>query len=191
MKTNHYFENREIKQHEFPEKITAKSSFIDCQIINCDFQEKKLPHLNFVDCIFSNCNLSMTEWIGTHFNNVTFKDCKVIGCNFSKCSDILFKVRFENCNLDFSTFEQLKASSTIFINCTLKGVDFSHANLEKSDFINTDLLDAQFFHTNIRQCNFSTAYNYRINPTINNVKQAIFSENGISGLLLDFDIKIC
>jgi uncharacterized protein YjbI with pentapeptide repeats len=123
-------------------------------------------------------------------NNVTFKDCKLLGVNFSDCSDFLFSVKFDNCVLDYSLFVKKKMTKTSFINTSMKNMDFTESDLTKSHFINTDLLYTVFFRTILKEVDFLTALNYNIDPDVNIIKKAKFSLNAISGLLNKYDIII-
>ena len=184
------FENQKITSSEFPDNLASGTDFIDCTIEKCNLFERDLTSVNFTNGTFANCDLSMSKLSNTQLNNVIFKDCKMMGIDFSKCIGFLFEVHFYNCILDFCSFEHLKMQGTTFKDSSMKGVDLTGSNLQKSFFLNTDLFDARFSHTNLKECDLSLAYNFTISPTQNNIKKAIFSENNISGLLNEFGIKI-
>ena len=50
--------------------------------------------------------------------------------------------------------------------------------------------NALFHETQLKEADFTTAYNYKIDPEYNPMKKARFSRDGIAGLLDKHDIKI-
>src|SRR5438046_403507 len=85
---------KDIKEREF-ERCTFK---------NCDFSESNFSQTRFTDCIFIGCNLASLKLNRSSLKTVVFKECKLIGVNFSECDDFLFSVRFESCILDYASF---------------------------------------------------------------------------------------
>ena len=75
-------------------------------------------------------------------------------------------------------------------NCRLIEVDFTEANCQNIVFDTCDLSGAIFDHTDLQGSDFTSALSYRIDPTQNKIKGAHFSNNGIEGLLHNFQIKI-
>ena len=58
------------------------------------------------------------------------------------------------------------------------------------NFINCDLSRAFFENTILRKVDFRTAFNYSIDPELNQIVKAKFSLSGVKGLLDKFDIEI-
>lgn len=164
--------------------------FEDCVFQNCDFSNSNFSNNTFMDCEFINCNLAMTDLTGTSLKTVRFKDCKLLGIHFSKCTDFLFTVNFQDCVLDYSSFANKKMPKTKFTTCSMKEVNFVGTNLTNSVFENCNLDNAVFNDTQLAGVDFTTAYNYKIDPEFNPMKKAKFSSQGISGLLDKYDIKI-
>jgi len=123
-------------------------------------------------------------------NNIHFKECKLIGINFSACLDFLFEVRFENCVLDYASFARKKMGKTAFLNTSMKNVDLSESDLTKATFTHADLNGALFDRTILKEADLTTAINYSIDPEQNNIKKAKFSLHGVAGLLHKYDITI-
>jgi uncharacterized protein YjbI with pentapeptide repeats len=126
----------------------------------------------------------------TSFNEVDFLNCKLLGVDFSKCNDFLFSVTFQECILELASFAELKIKKTTFRASNLREVDFTTTDLENSVFDDCDLQRAIFQQTNLEKVDFSSAYNYTIDPTLNRIKKAKFSRSEIHGLLNKYDIKI-
>lgn len=171
-------------------KETKNREFENCTFNNCDFSNGNFTSCKFIDCVFNNCNFTMTKLTNTQLNNILFKDCKLLGVNFSNTSDFLFGVKFEGGVLDYAIFVKKKLHKTMFNKTSIKSADFTDADLTKSIFSESDLLNSVFYNTNLKEVNFSTAINFIIDPEINNLKKTIFSLHGISGLLNKYDIII-
>jgi uncharacterized protein YjbI with pentapeptide repeats len=132
----------------------------------------------------------MMQVANTSLQNILFTNCKIVGVLFNNCNDFLFEVKFTNCCVDFSTFNDKKMLKTVFTNCSLKEVNFSETNLSSSIFDNCNLENAVFDSSNLTSVDFSTSYNFKIDPEFNVLKKAKFTTNGLLGLLEKYDIKI-
>lgn len=164
--------------------------FDGCIFKNCDFSNSDFNYNAFMDCEFIDCNLSMTQLVGTSLKTVTFKNCKLLGIQFHTCDDFLFAVAFQECVLDYSSFANKKMPKTNFHSCSLKEVSFIGTNLSNTVFDNCNLENAIFNDTQLLAVDFTSAYNYKIDPEFNPMKKAKFSTLGIPGLLEKYDIKI-
>ncbi|WP_162427141.1 pentapeptide repeat-containing protein [Pontibacter pudoricolor] len=174
----------------YPNKEVKNREFENCTFKNCDFSGSNFAGTRFTDCTFIGCNLAMLKLGHATISNVTFKECKLTGINFSECEDFLFTVYFENCLLDYASFAKMKMAKTKFIKCSLKGVDFSNTNLASALFDNTDLERAVFNYTNLTGADLSSAYSFDIDPEINPIKKAKFSQYGLQGLLMKYSLQI-
>ncbi len=132
----------------------------------------------------------MTRVKNTAFQDVNFVECKVLGVKFSECNDFLLALNFKKCQLNISSFYQLKLIGITFDNCKLIEVDFTETNLTKSIFRNCDLSDALFDSTILVNSDFRTAINFTLDPDKNKLKNAKFSRNNIHGLLTKHQIII-
>ena len=168
----------------------SNREFEECIFKNCDFSNGNLTNSTFMDCDFIDCNLSMTDLMGSSLKTVAFKNCKLLGIHFHKCIDFLFNVSFQDCLLDYSSFSDKKMLKTMFNSCSVKEVSFSGANLSNSVFNNCNLDNSIFNNTQLAAVDFTSAYNYKIDPDLNPMKKAKFSAQGTAGLLDKYDIKI-
>ncbi len=80
--------------------------------------------------------------------------------------------------------------NTKFVRSSLKEATFSQANLAGSTFDECDLLGTVFNRTDLSGADLSTAYNFDIDPELNNIRKAAFSAGGLPGLLRKYDLKI-
>jgi fluoroquinolone resistance protein len=190
MKQAKLIENLTFENIDYTGKIISKNEFYSCRFHRCNFSDCNLSHNTFIDCSFVDCNLSMLKIIGSSLKNVTFKGCKLIGVDFSECNDFLFKVDFENCILDYSYFLKKKMAKTTFKVCTIKDANFTDSDLTQAIFGQCDLSGTVFERTNLTGADFSSSYNFSIDPEANRIKNARFSQQGLSGLLQKYGIII-
>lgn len=182
---DHTFDNQ-----NFAGQTVKGREFQSCVFKNCDFTEANFGDDKLLDCTFQDCNLSMLKLKGSTLNNVEFLRCKILAVTFYECQDFLFSVYFNECTLDYSSFMRKKMLKTTFIKSSLKEVNFTQANLSGSVFHDSDLLGAVFNETDLSSANFESAYNYSIDPELNNIRKASFTLTGIPGLLDKYQIRI-
>lgn len=185
-----FINQQNYKNQDYTANILTKGEYSECTFINCNFENSDLSNISFLECEFINCNLSNIGVKHTIFNDVAFKDCKMVGIHFQNCNDFLLGFNFLACTLNLSSFYQLKISSTKFLNCKMQQIDFTETEAKNTLFSNCDLKDSIFDSTNLLNADFSSAYNISINPSTNQLKNAIFSKDNCFGLLNSFQIKI-
>jgi len=187
---SNYIEDKKFEKINFIEKPLLIGTYENCVFNNCDFSNADLSNFSFSECEFSGCNISMAKLTKTSFNDIVFKDCKLLGLYFEDCHSTPFIVAFENCILNFSSFYKQKLKKTVFRNSTIQEVDFTDADLHSSVFDQCDLTKTKFENTILEKVDLRTAFNYSINPELNKIKKAKFSIPGIIGLLDKYDIEI-
>ena len=164
--------------------------FENCIFENCDFGHCAFVAVTFTNCVFNNCNLSGTKINHTAFRTVTFNRCNISEVNFAMCDKLIFEIGFNDCVLDFSKFYTLKIKGTTFINCSLIAVDFMQADLTGVIFDNCDLYRSEFHQAIANKANFLSSRNYTIDPEKTKIRKAIFSRNGLQGLLVKHEIFV-
>lgn len=179
------FDKIDFSQSPFP-----KGEYEECRFINCDLSNADLSGSSFSECSFLGCNLNMANLVKTAFTDVKFRDSKMLGLQFGNCNPFRFAVDFENCILNHSSFYNTKLKKALFKNSNLHEVDFTSCDLSEATFDNCDLALATFQSAILEKANFLTAYNYSIDPEMNKIKKARFSQMGIAGLLDKYDIEI-
>ena len=164
--------------------------FCGCTFAGCVFQEADLSSFTFEDCVFATCNLSLARVAGTAFKNVRFEECKIQGVNFFECCRTVLSMRFVKCDLRCASFDGLPLRKTVFEDCSLREVQFARADLTGSSFARCDLARAAFLHTNLEKTDFSTAYNFTLDPDANRLRKARFSVYGLPGLLEKYGLEV-
>ncbi len=69
-------------------------------------------------------------------------------------------------------------------------IDFTESDLRGSVFENCDFMRATFDKTVLEKTDFSSSFNYSIDPEKNRIRKARFSLAGVAGLLNKYDIEI-
>lgn len=87
-------------------------------------------------------------------------------------------------------FYKIKLEQTTFKNSKLHEIIYSECNLKNSIFDGCDLFRTTFEHSILEGADFRTSFNYSINPDNNRIKKALFSRDGVVGLLDQYDIIV-
>ena len=175
---------------QFPVTGTRETVFNECTFKGIDFTEISFFGCDFIQCEFQQCNFSMVKFGYIGFDDTYFKNCKLIGADFTATKDFLFNVHFSDCILDYVAFMKKKSRKSKFNNCSMKGTDFSEADLTLSSFTKCDLSGAVFMRTILNQVDFLEAYNFTIDPEQNQMRKARFGTDGLSGLLHKYGIVV-
>lgn len=184
-----YIKDQSFKKTDFT-GLDVSDEYDHCQFINCNFTESNMSEARFSNCEFLYCDLSLAKLHKTSFQDVLFRECKMLGIRFDVCNKLVLSFRFEDCNLSHSVFYQLKIKKTSFIHCKLKEADFNLCDLSESVFEDCDLERAVFNYTNLEKADLRSAFNYSIDPENNRIRKAKFSIEGVRGLLDKYGIII-
>jgi uncharacterized protein YjbI with pentapeptide repeats len=164
--------------------------FEQCTFSQCDLSRSDFSRSRFAECTFIGCDLSMIKLSDVALRDVTFKECKLLGVDFSACKEMLFSVSFDQCLLDHAVFHKRKLDGTRFTRCSLKGVDFENAHLNNALFERCDLERAVFVNTHLQKADLTTAYNIALDPERNKLKGAKFSVDGALALLTKYGVVV-
>ena len=185
-----YTEQELFTKQDYTESPLPKGEYDNCNFRNCNFAGSDLSEVRFTDCTFASCDLSNVKVTKASLQETVFKDCKMLGFRFDSCDQLGLTVRFENCQLDHSSFYQVKLNHTVFLNSSLREVDFTESDLRNTIMDQCELMAATFDHTNLERANLTTSLNYSINPENNRIRGARFSLPAVVGLLDAYQIEI-
>jgi uncharacterized protein YjbI with pentapeptide repeats len=171
-------------------EIAPQTEFEQCWFVGGDFSSADLTDKRFIDCLFERCNLSLAILANASLQNVTFRECKLSGVQFSACRDMLFEVEFAHCQLPYASFHGKRMRSTRFTHCVLTEVDFSYTDLTEAVFQECSLNGAIFEQTQLIAADLTTATGFLIDPDMNAIKKARFSLEGLPGLLSKYEIIV-
>ncbi len=76
-----------------------KGEYENCTFLSCNFANNDFSEYKFIGCVFQACNLSLTKLHKTAFQEVKFKDCKMLGLRFDTCHEFGLAFSFEDCQL--------------------------------------------------------------------------------------------
>ncbi len=172
-------QDNSIKNKEFEECRFIKLHLTDCKIKKC----------KFINCSFENCILSAIKPFNSTFNEVEFKESKVIGCDWTIAAKVN-SLSFSDSQISYSNFRFLKLPKLKLINCKALEADFTEADLSEADFTATDFEGARFLKTNLTKANFKKALNYLIDIKSNTITKAQFSYPEAINLLKCLDITV-
>lgn len=164
--------------------------FENCTFHYCDFTESVFTGSVFIDCTFLQCNFHKAPLGHLGLRNVQFTDCDMTSVNFAMTNQVIHEFHFTKCKLDYAQFYKLDIKNITFTDCSLISADFMECNLQEAMFDNCNLHLAVFIGADASKCDFSSSYHYSMNPAKTKLKKAIFSEDGLKGLLSEFDIII-
>jgi len=177
-------------QVDFSKKQLAGCEFAGCRFVNCSFSNSDLNGVDFVDCSFDDCNFMLVKLNETGLKGTRFKRCKLVGFDFSLCSDFLFQVAFDTCQLDYALFVKKKMKQTGFRHCSIVEADFTECQLAESVFDECILTGSTFYRSRLDRADFRTAIGFSIDPEENYLKKARFSHSGLIGLLGKYDLVV-
>ena len=164
--------------------------FENCTFTNCDFTSCTFQSVTFLDCNFFDCNFNNTKVNYVSLRGVFFTNCNFTAVNFAMTDQVIYDFHFKDCLLDYAQFYALKLKKMQFINCSMVAVDFMQSDLTEALFDNCNLRLAVFSDTIANKTDFSTSYDFTIDPERNKLKKAQFSTDGLKGLLGKYDIII-
>ncbi len=159
--------------------------FKRCIFTNVNFSKTVFLDCEFVECEFVNASICMCAW-----RSVTFCDCKLQGMRFDLSNTFLLELHFDKCLLRYSSYYGLDLTKSSFNACDMRETEFIEANLSGLSLDDCDLQSAAFGQTNLSKTDFSNARGYQLNPDNNQVDQALFSREGLTGLVEHLNIII-
>jgi len=186
------FEEESYYEESFAGVNLAKATIKDKEFENCTFRkcvfiECMFDACKFLDCTFEGCSISANKPYNSQFANVTFRDSKVMGFDWTKARSVRSLV-FERCDLGYSDFSFLKLPGLKLLECTAKEVNFNGTDLTDGILAKTDFEKAVFSETNLSGADLRGAVNYSIDIHFNTLKKARFSLPEANVLLRSLDI---
>ncbi len=185
-----YIADQKIEDVYFLEADIKYKEYENCTFHHCDFTECTFQSVFFIDCTFFDCNFKDTKVNYLSLRGVQFTRCDFTAVNFAMTDQVIFEFHFKDCLLDYAKFYALKLKKMQFINCSMIAVDFMGSDLTEVLFDNCNLRRAVFIDTIALKADFYTSYDYTIDPEKNKLKKAIFSSDGLKGLLEKYDIIV-
>ena len=187
---NAYYAEETFNGTDFTLEYFETGDYENCQFINCRFTNTNLAECNLIDCKFVDCDLSNVNLAGLSIRNSEFNNCKMVGLLFHNCTKFGFSAIFKGCNLNFSSFSNLDVTRCAFDDCQLQDVDFTRSVLTGVVFDYCDFAKATFSSTTLLRADLRSSYNFVIDPERNQIRGALFSVQGLPGLLEKYNIIV-
>lgn len=121
---------------------------------------------------------------------MSFKDCKIIGVNWTYSDSLWPPISFLKCNISQSNFLGLKLKAISISECVARDVDFRECDLSKSTLTSNDFKNSLFGNTSLIRADLTHSTNYMINLLENKVQGAKFSLPDAISLLNGIGIEI-
>lgn len=185
-----YIHDKEFSGIDFDEPSIKFRDFENCTFTDCDFRDCLFQTVSFIDCNFVGCNFADTKINYVSLRGVFFTKCNFTNVNFAMTDQVIFDFGFKDCLLDYAKFYALKLKKMQFINCSLVAADFMGCDLTEAVFDFCNLRHAVFIDTIAEKADFTTSYDFVIDPEQNKLKKARFSVEGLKGLLAKYDIVV-
>lgn len=185
-----FFPAENVLDRALPATMVGQQEFEQYRFSNFDFTRADISGRRFTECLFENCNFAGTSLSHVALQNVAFEGCKLLGLQFHACRDMLFGVHFNQCQLDYASFQGKVMPNTRFVNCSLREADFTQADLTNAVFQECGLLDAVFNATKLNGADFITAHDVVLDPEVNQLRQARFAAHSLPGLLTKYELVI-
>jgi uncharacterized protein YjbI with pentapeptide repeats len=185
-----YIVDKEIRGVKFEEKDIKYKDFENCVFYDCDFTQCSFQSVTFIDSTFFGCDFNNTKINYLSLRGAFFTKCNFTAVNFAMTDQVIFEFGFKDCLLDYAQFYALKLKKMKFENCSMIATDFMGSDLTEVLFDNCNLRKAVFIDTIANKADFTTSYDYVIDPEKNKLKKAQFSVEGLKGLLTKYDIVV-
>jgi uncharacterized protein YjbI with pentapeptide repeats len=182
--------NQSFHKIETTDTQLSHGYFKDCQFNQCQLVEQDFSHSTFVNCVFNACQISLCQLEQTAFQSVQFKDCQLLGLRFEHCNPFQLSIQASSSQFIMCSFYKKPINKAVFEQCQIQECDFSEAQLKQAPFTESRLSGSTFMRTDLSEANFSSAYDFLIDPSQNKLKKAKFSRHGLEGLLQHFGLII-
>lgn len=183
-------DNQTIKDKSYEGATLKGESFNGYIFLKCKFDKSDFTGTDFFDCIFDHCELNLPSFMNTGLKNVTFKESKLVGADFTKCNTSFLQMAFEKTLLDMCNFSSMKLKGISFDQCLIRESRFVQTFLQEANFQGCDLEHTLFHQCDLEKADFTGAKNYSIDPAINKIKSAIFSLPEAISLLKNLGIEL-
>lgn len=141
-------ENEELYEADFHHLFIKESHIKKFQM-----PASRLSQFECVNVVFEHCDFSNSEWIGSGFHQVEFRQCKLTGCNFAEA--YLKDCLFSDCILDYASFSMSTMKVVHFEESSLRQAEFSELDWQHLKMKYCQLTQSQWFNTPLKNLDFS------------------------------------
>lgn len=174
----------EVSEETVEDIRSEKVEFRQGVFRNVVFKEVSFKGADLEDVEFEGCDFSNTNWRGVSVSRTVFKNCKLVGADFSE--SWMRDVCFRRCkgrygNFRFSSWNRVSVSDSDFA----QG-DFASMELEAVEFIDTEFAGCQFSKTKLADVDLSTCGIEGVGIGMEDLRGGVFSPEQavlLSGLM--------
>ena len=122
-----------IKKYQNVKALEIKNQqFLNENIFGC------IVSVGILDQVtISNFRFEETEFLGGHFHDCLFKNCKFHNSLLRKCK--FWKCTFQNCEIVDCDISKVEFDDHTFDNCQFKNTNLEWSDLENCQFLGTEL----------------------------------------------------
>ena len=170
------------------------SEFEDCVFVRSTFRQVEFRSCRFADCVFERCDLSLVRLPGTVLSGVVFKECKIVGVNWTEAGwrtiSLHDPVKFMKSILNESTFLGIALPGLELIDCVAHNVDFRESDLKDADFSGTSLEGSMFAGADLSGADLRRARGYAIDARETVVEGGRFALPEAISLLAGLGVEV-
>jgi uncharacterized protein YjbI with pentapeptide repeats len=183
------FEAQVFTQVDVPAAVLDGKEFYRCTFRGAKLQQSRWSRSLLEDCSFDTCDLSGALLNQLALRKVEFRQCKLIGIDWSKLGNYP-EVSFVECNLRYAAFGDLELAKTHFERCAMQECSFIRTKLGHAVFEACELADARFDGCDLRAASFTQSQGVLVDPTKNKVQGMKMPLTSAILLAASFGIKI-
>jgi fluoroquinolone resistance protein len=183
------FEDQVFSGIDLPAAALDGKEFYRCTFRGAKLQQSRWTRSLLEDCTFDTCDLSGALPNQLALRKVAFRQCKLIGIDWSKLGNYP-DVSFAECNLRYASFGELDLQKTLFAQCAMQECSFIRTNLGHAVFEACELNDARFDGCDLRAASFAQSVGVLVDPGKNKVQGMKMPLASAALLAASFGIKI-
>lgn len=163
--------------------------FYRCTFRDANLSESRWRGARLEACVIERCDVTRMSTVDLRAHGVTFRGCKVMGVEWTK-SSLSPDLRFEDCDLRYTSFVGVHLSKTAFLRCKATEVQFIDVDLTDADFSGSELTGSSFRGVKLDGANFITATGAHLDPATNRVKGVRVGAETAALLAASFGMKV-
>ncbi|MEZ4470590.1 MAG: pentapeptide repeat-containing protein [bacterium] len=133
------------------------AEFYGCTFVGCAWPDAQTTRWILEGCRFESCDLSLWRPVGCTFADVAFRECKLVGVEWTAVSPLRFEARFDACDLSLGRFSGLDLTHARFTDCRLREADLASVNLRRAALGGSDLEGAALEGADLRDADLRGA----------------------------------
>lgn len=166
------------------ERLQIESSSLKSVV----FESLHAEGSSLVSIIFDSCDLSNAKIGCSSVHQIVFKNCKLIGTDFSESS--IQNVIFDTCDMSYSNFSLSKMRYVKIKDSKLMGSSFNEVKMQKIVLCESLFTECEFLHTSLKDIDFSGCSIEGMKTSYEDIKGIIVDERGALALASLLGIQI-